>query len=74
MKIPAEMLNLWKSMRSHGDNDKIIANATDSEKVLITRAFNRGSCTDELFLKLKAFYLQKEKKLFPERFNTTGHE
>lgn len=59
MKIPEELLNKWKSLRSHGDNTRI-AEKKNVTVVDVSRAFTFGECSDDTFKAIAEFYKEKE--------------
>lgn len=59
MQIPEELLNKWKSLRSHGDNTKI-AEQKGVTIVDVSRAFTYGECSDDTFKAIADFYKEKE--------------
>jgi hypothetical protein len=66
MKIPTELLNNWKALRSHGDNIKI-AEKYGTTKMQVTRAFKGRSVPDEVFEAIQEFYTDKENRLLPTK-------
>lgn len=59
MKIPEELLDKWKSLRSHGDNTKI-AEQGNASVVDVSRAFTYGECSDDTFKAIADFYKEKD--------------
>lgn len=59
MKIPEEIFNKWKDLRSHGDGKKIAKTGGISE-MDVSRAFNTQECSDEVFTVIASFYRKKE--------------
>jgi hypothetical protein len=72
MKIPQELLNNWKGLRTHGDNTKI-AEKYGTTKMQITRAFKGRSVPDEVFEAIQKFYTDKENRLLPTKSNNEQH-
>jgi hypothetical protein len=64
MKVPTEILNNWKGIRSRGDNKKI-AEEKGITAVNVSRAFEGRECSDETFIAIRDFYIAKEARLFP---------
>lgn len=66
MKIPTELLNNLKGLRSHGDNAKI-AEKYGITKMQVTRAFKGRSIPDDVFEAINKFYADKEARLLPAK-------
>jgi hypothetical protein len=70
MKIPMELLNKWKGLRSKRDNDEIMKLLKEpvphqSFMSSVARAFKTASCPDHIFDALNKFYSAKESRLLP---------
>lgn len=63
MKVPEELMTKWKNLRSHGDGRKIADASDDVNEVDISRAFNTGECSDEVFHAIADFYQEKEERV-----------
>jgi len=64
MKVPTEILNNWKGLRSRGDNKKI-SEEKGIPAVNVSRAFEGRECSDDTFIAIRDFYTAKEARLFP---------
>ena len=60
MTIPAELLDKWKALKSHGDGKAILEKNPDLNPQYISRAFTTGECNDEVFKAMADFYQEKD--------------
>lgn len=65
MKIPTELLNKWKAIRSHGDNTRISEQFHGVLAINVSRAFDGRDIKDEVFIAIRDFYAAKEARLYP---------
>ena len=63
MQIQKEILEKWKQLRSFGDGTKIAAANPGIAKMLVSKAFKKGECNDEVFKAMAEFYQEKEKQI-----------
>lgn len=62
IKIPADKLELWRSLRAHGDAKEMMsANPGEVGKNDVTRAFQNGHCRKSLYGIMDKFYAKKQK-------------
>lgn len=61
MKIPDELMQRWQDLKTYGDGKKIAdANSDTVNEMDVSRAFNKGECTDTVFEAMAKFYKEKE--------------
>lgn len=60
MKIPDELKKKWDDLRSFGDGKKIAEAYEEVNEVDVSRAFNTGECSDEVFHAMADFFKKKE--------------
>ena len=65
MKIPDDLMKKWKALRSYGDNKRIVEKSEGIIEMDITRAFNKGECSDTVFVAIAGFYKEREETVKP---------
>jgi hypothetical protein len=73
MKIPNELIEKWKPLRSRGDNKRISEEYPWASAMAVGRAIEGRECSDDTFMAIRDFYAAKEAKLFPPA-KTQSHE
>jgi hypothetical protein len=68
MTIPSTILDKWRTLRSHGDAQKILE-AADAAGVQVSidtvyRALSSGKCSPELLQVIGDFFKEKENMLY----------
>jgi predicted DNA-binding protein YlxM (UPF0122 family) len=71
MRIPKKLLDQWDELKSSSDAAIIAENANVS-KQSVYYAFSKGSCKDELFEAMAAYYQEKKERV--DAFLTDNQE